>query len=110
MPTYQHSCKTHGKFEDVRPISRSSELVACPKCGELCEQNFDGTTRMVGAIVGSGDTTSILKNADGSDYRLKERTKKDQRREILQELNRREEDKVRRGEIPEGLRRVYDIQ
>jgi putative FmdB family regulatory protein len=32
MPIYEYSCPDHGLFEDQRPMSRSADPSACPKC------------------------------------------------------------------------------
>jgi len=35
MPLYEYECVHCGPFEDIRPMSRSSEPADCPVCGEV---------------------------------------------------------------------------
>ncbi len=33
MPIYGYDCEAHGPFTEMRPMSRSSEPMPCPDCG-----------------------------------------------------------------------------
>ncbi|MEM9419037.1 MAG: zinc ribbon domain-containing protein [Planctomycetota bacterium] len=34
MPLYEYSCKAHGVFEALMPLSESSSTAQCPFCGQ----------------------------------------------------------------------------
>jgi len=48
MPAYTHTCKKHGDFEAVYPMSQAPRRYRCPKCHRLCARNFEARpTQMV---------------------------------------------------------------
>lgn len=104
MPFYDHKCPDCGVFEDFRSIKRASKLPSCPKCGhKKCERVWDGTGRGTVKMVGSGDTTTAAYGEDGKPYRFKSGTEKEQRQELREYLNKKEQS------VPEKYRRVYEI-
>lgn len=40
MPLYNYTCKTHGEFVELRPISERNSLVRCPFCNELATRSI----------------------------------------------------------------------
>lgn len=84
MPTYQHKCAKHGKFDEVRPIRDAENQAKCPRCGELCDKSFDYVPMECGEIIGAGDTTTTLSdpNDKTKPYRFKEGTKAGQKAEL----------------------------
>ena len=38
MPLYEYECPKHGKFEELVPMSQSSEDNVCPKCRQVARR------------------------------------------------------------------------
>jgi putative FmdB family regulatory protein len=43
MPIYEYECQTHGLFEKMRPMQRSSEGADCPSCRSLAPRVLSPT-------------------------------------------------------------------
>lgn len=110
MPLYDFKCEDCEKvFEVHQSVKRhTSKGKKCPVCGSKKTAQVVSGFRL-GAIVGKGDTTSILLNDDGTPYRLTESTVKDQKKEIARKLMQKEEAKIANGEIDPNHRLNYEV-
>lgn len=71
---------------------REAEAGACcPKCGVKCENNFEYKPPPVGAIIGSGDITTVISdpNDKTKPYRFKTGDRKGQKAEIRRVMEER---------------------
>lgn len=109
MPRYDYRCSCDNLFEVHQTLKdRRRKGFQCPACGGKQTQRIISKI-MLGAIVGAGDTTSIIPTADGSDFRLKERTQKDQKKEIQRELEKREQQEISKGEVDPRFRLKFEV-
>lgn len=109
MALYDYKCVCGHTFEVWQSMhSKRRRGWTCPECKSKNTERLLSMAQ-VGAIVGSGDATTILTNSDGSPYRLKAGTAKGQKKEILQELNKREEAKIASGQINPKYRLNYEV-
>ena len=105
MPYYEHKCPECGPFEDFRRMADAAKLPNCPECGaKKCARVWIRDAQKALKVVGSGDTTTVITNDDHTPYRFKTGTEKEQRQEIAEVLNKREQ------AVPERFRRTVDVQ
>jgi putative FmdB family regulatory protein len=111
MPHYDYKCTNRacadwGKCVEVFQKMSDEPLKQCPTCSKDTLFKCVTAPRQTPTstqVVGAGDTTTVAYGEDGKPYRFKSGTVQEQKRELAQVLNRREE------QVPEKYRRVYNV-
>ena len=105
MPIYPYKCNCCGdSFETFQKIV-DKPLSKCTSCGKNGLKRQITLTR-IGSQFGSGDTTSALKNPDGTPYRFKSGTKKGQMAELKLELEKKELERMKELGLSEPTRTI----